>query len=78
VGKNGLDLINRLYFRVLSLPNRKYEVVVGGKYTEKTVARQLIIPSVTVESTQLSLSQLSEGTFKTIALIFYCFVETFS
>ena len=71
VGKNGLRLIDRLDFKVLSLPHSKVEVAVGGRLKKQRLFRKLIIPIVKIDGTQLSPSQLSEGTFKTIAIIFY-------
>ena len=37
--------------------------------------KQLIVPYVGVDKTELSFNQLSEGTFKTIALIFYIITD---
>ncbi len=75
VGKNGLRLVENITFRKLELPQSTYEVRVGGKVVRKRSQRNLIIPYFTVDDNRLSPNQLSEGTFKTIALLFYLVID---
>ena len=70
VGPNGLRLVDRIDFRELALPQSRYEVRVGGKVVREKSQRRLLIPYFQVDGNRLSPNQLSEGTFKTIALLF--------
>jgi energy-coupling factor transporter ATP-binding protein EcfA2 len=71
VGKNGVGLIDRIKYREVRAPARQYEVYAGGKFVRKEVAKYLIIPTFVVQGVQLSPNQLSEGTFKTLAILYY-------
>lgn len=71
VGCNGLHLFDKLDFKEVSLPESRYQVSSGGRVTKQKVSRNLIVPSVVLDGAKLSLGQLSEGTFKTMALLFY-------
>jgi hypothetical protein len=70
VGPNGLRVVDRIDFRELALPQSRYEVRVGGKVVREKSQRRLLIPYFQVDGNRLSPNQLSEGTFKTIALLF--------
>jgi hypothetical protein len=71
VGPDGLRLIDKVGFKDFALPATRLRVGTGGKVIRQKTSQRLIVPSVVVERTRLSPSQLSEGTFKTLALIFY-------
>jgi len=71
VGINGLRLIEDFYFSDHSIPSSSYKVITGGKIRQIENSKSIIIPSVKVDGLTLSPNQLSEGTFKTLALIFY-------
>lgn len=43
----------------------------GGKVVKKEKTNLLVVPSFKISGNSLSPSQLSEGTFKTLALLFY-------
>jgi len=75
VGPNGLRLVDQIYFRELELPQSRYEVRVGGKVVRERSQRRLLIPYFRVDGNRLSPNQLSEGTFKTIALLFYLVID---
>jgi len=75
VGPNGLKLVERIDFRDLELPQSRYEVRVGGKVVREKSQRRLLIPYFQVDGNRLSPNQLSEGTFKTIALLFYLVID---
>ncbi len=75
VGQNGLRLVDRIDFRELELPQSRYEVRAGGRVVREKSQRRLLIPSFQVDSNRLSPNQLSEGTFKTIALLFYLVID---
>jgi ABC-type branched-subunit amino acid transport system ATPase component len=71
VGPKGLQLIQRLHFPSYELPQRRLKVAPGGRVTRQTVRRKMVVPTLLFGRTRLSPSQLSEGTFKTLALVFY-------
>lgn len=75
VGPSGLKLVERIEFRDLELPQSRYEVRVGGKVVREKSQRRLLIPYFQVDGHRLSPNQLSEGTFKTIALLFYLVID---
>lgn len=71
VGKNGIALIDNLEFETLSIPSSTYKVQSGGQIRQINGERLLIVPIFTIDGRKLSPNQLSEGTFKTLALLFY-------
>lgn len=71
VGLNGLELIENIDFQTPKIPNSSYKVRAGGQVQKIISKKQLIIPSISIDGLNLSPNQLSEGTFKTLALIFY-------
>lgn len=75
VNKEGIGIIDHLTFGEYEMPSSIYEVKSGGKIRKVEKNRQLIIPSVTIDNIELSPNQLSEGTFKTLALIFYIITD---
>lgn len=75
IGPMGLKLVDRIYFKQLELPQSRYEVRVGGRVVREKIQRRLIIPYFSVDGHRLSPNQLSEGTFKTIALLFYLVID---
>lgn len=75
VGKDGIGLIDKITYKEVKAPSRKIEVYTGGRIVKREVTNLLIIPTITVKGTRLSPNQLSEGTFKTLAIIFYLVTE---
>lgn len=71
VGTNGLNLIDDIDFNVHEIPSSSYKVKTGGEIKKIDNLKQIIIPSILIDGLRLSPNQLSEGTFKTIALVFY-------
>lgn len=71
IGKNGVCLIDDLTFQEIETSSSVYKVSVGGKISTKHKKNNLVIPNFIIQKNSLSPSQLSEGTFKTLALIFY-------
>jgi hypothetical protein len=71
VGRQGLKLVDQIGFAEYNLPESQVKVSPGGSVTRKTSRRRLVVPGFVVGKRRLSPSQLSEGTFKTLALIFY-------
>jgi AAA15 family ATPase/GTPase len=75
VNKEGIGLIDDISFNEVNMPSSSYNVQSGGKITKIERNRQLIVPSFSVDGSQLSPNQLSEGTFKTLALLFYILTD---
>jgi len=75
VGKSGLNLIEGIRFSEVNVPSRVVEVKTGGKVIRRTRETIVVIPSFLVGQSKLSPNQLSEGTFKTIALLFYLITD---
>jgi len=75
IGKRGVRLVDGIDWKEFKLSSQVYEVQAGGKVLEKTRKRVMIIPTVKVGSSGLSFSQLSEGTLRTLAMLFYIITE---
>ena len=75
VGKRGLGLIDRIAFKSVKFLSHNYEVRSGGRLVNKRSERKLIVPTVHVGTSRLSFNQLSEGTFRTLALLFYVITD---
>ena len=71
VGQRGLKLIDDLTFRKIETSSIDYSVRVGGKLVRRRKNKILVIPQFKIGKQRLSPNQLSEGTFKTLALLFH-------
>jgi ABC-type uncharacterized transport system ATPase subunit len=71
VDKRGVGLIDEFSWRAVEFLSETHEVRSGGKVERMKKERILIIPTVKIGTSRLSFNQLSEGTFRTLALIFY-------
>ena len=71
VGFNGLRLIEDIEFQEHIIPSSSYKVRTGGEIQQIENTKSIIIPSIKIDGLTLSPNQLSEGTFKTLALAFY-------
>lgn len=71
VGKEGIGLIESMEFDEIKTSSSNFSVMTGGKVVRKEKTNLLVVPSFRIAGNKLSPSQLSEGTFKTLALIFY-------
>ena len=71
VGQNGIGLVESIDFNEIVTSSSNYSVMTGGKVLKKEKTNLLVVPSFKISGNSLSPSQLSEGTFKTLALIFY-------
>ncbi len=76
IGPSGIGLIDGLDFKEVQTSSLSYSVKVGGRVTEETTEKILVIPQFKIGSNKLSPNQLSEGTFKTITLLFYLMTES--
>jgi len=71
VGPGGIGLVEEIEFREIETSSSNYSVMTGANVVKKEKKNQLVVPSFRISGNNLSPSQLSEGTFKTLALIFY-------
>jgi predicted ATPase len=75
VNTDGIGLIDDLNFTVVDMPSSSYQVQSGGNIKKIERSRLLIVPNFTVDGIVLSPNQLSEGTLKTLALLFYVLTD---
>ncbi len=78
IGPDGIGLIDDLTFKEISTSSIDYTVRSGGKIKTKNIEKILVIPQFTIGQNELSPNQLSDGTFKTITLLFYLVTEASS
>jgi AAA15 family ATPase/GTPase len=71
VDKNGIGLVDKINFFEHEMPISSYIVKSGGKITHIERNKTIIIPTIKIDNFDLTPNQLSEGTFKTLALVFY-------
>jgi hypothetical protein len=71
VGRQGLNLVRSFHWRNIETSSSTIEVRTGGRISTSKRKRILVVPSVAMQRGRLSFNQLSEGTFRTLALIFY-------
>lgn len=76
IGPNGIGLVNSIEFKELPTSSIDYSVKSGGTVTKRTREKVLVVPQFRIGKNDLSPNQLSEGTFKTITLLFYLITET--
>jgi ABC-type lipoprotein export system ATPase subunit len=70
VGPPGIHLIDSIEFEEIKMSSSSYSVMTGGKVVSREKTNLLVVPRIGMGGNTLSPSQLSEGTFKTLALIF--------
>jgi len=71
VGKEGIGLVDSIRFDEIVVPANIVKVRTGGNIVRTVGKKFLIVPNFIVQKVRLSPNQLSEGTFKTLALVFY-------
>ncbi len=75
IGPDGVGLIDKIEFEEIKTSSIEYSVKSGGKVHRRKQEKVLVIPQFFVGRNVLSPSQLSEGTFKTITLLFYVMTQ---
>ncbi len=75
VNQNGVGLIDSFDFKTLDIPSSIAKVRSGGKINVINNQRKLIVPIFKIDGLELSPNQLSEGTFKTLALLYYILTD---
>jgi AAA15 family ATPase/GTPase len=76
VGPKGIGLVEEIDFNEITTSSLNYSVMTGGKVISSEKNNLLVVPSFQISKNKLSPSQLSEGTFKTLALIFYLVTDS--
>jgi len=76
VNEDGIGLIENIEFFDHRIPTVSYEVKSGGRIAQVDRIKYLVVPSFITDNLPLSPSQLSEGTFKTLALVFYILTDS--
>jgi predicted ATP-dependent endonuclease of OLD family len=71
INKNGIGLVDDIAFFEHSMLSSSYIVKSVSKINQIEKNKNIVIPSVTIDGIVLSPNQLSEGTLKTLALVFY-------
>jgi predicted ATP-dependent endonuclease of OLD family len=71
VGESGLKIIKKIDWQEKEFSTTAFEVRSASTVINKVVKRKIVIPIVSIGDSKLSFNQLSEGTFRTIALLFY-------
>jgi ABC-type lipoprotein export system ATPase subunit len=75
VGPEGIGLIEGLEFKEIETSTSNVSVLTGGRVRKSEKVNLLVVPGFHVSGDTLSPSQLSEGTFKTLALVFYLITD---
>lgn len=76
VGPEGIGLVDDISFEELQTSSVEYSVRSGGTVQRRRREKSLVVPQFRIGNNNLSPNQLSEGTFKTITLLFYLITET--
>jgi len=75
IGPKGLGLVDNIDFDEILTSSIEYSVRSGGGVIQRKREKSLVIPRFRIGKNDLSPNQLSEGTFKTITLLFYLITE---
>lgn len=75
IGPDGIGLVDKIVFTEITTSSIDYTVRSGGQVRKRQREKILVIPQFEIGGNVLSPSQLSEGTFKTITLLFYLMTE---
>jgi hypothetical protein len=75
IGKEGIGLVDRIEFKEILTSSIEYSVRSGGRVRKEKRQKVIVIPQFIIGRNSLSPSQLSEGTFKSITLLFYLMTE---
>lgn len=75
ISRNQLGLISKMTWKEVVLSSNTAEVRSGGKIHKVKKTKTLVIPKVQIGSAFITFNQLSEGTFKTLALVFYIMTD---
>ena len=75
VNSSGIGLLDDISFTEFPRPTNSYEVLSGGQVKTIEKKRKLIVPTFKIDQNKLSPNQLSEGTLRALALIYYILTD---
>ena len=75
IGPDSIGLVDDIKFDEIRLPSNIVEVRSGGKTVKKERTQVVVVPTFVIAGKTLSPNQLSEGTFKTLALLYYVLTD---
>lgn len=78
VSRQHLGLISRITWKAIELSSNTADVKSGGSIRKIRKTKTLVIPKIQLGASYITFNQLSEGTFKTLALVFYVMTDTSS
>ena len=78
VSRKQLGLVSRIVWKEIELSSNTAEVKSGGPIKKIRKTKTLVIPKIQISSSYITFNQLSEGTFKTLALVFYVMTDASS
>jgi hypothetical protein len=76
VSKKQLGLVSRIRWKEIELSSNTAEVKSSGTVKKIKKKKTLVIPKVQIGKSHITFNQLSEGTFKTLALVFYIITDS--
>lgn len=76
VSRRQLGLVSRITWKEIELSSNTAQIKSGGEVKKIKKTKTLVIPKVQIGNAHITFNQLSEGTFKTLALIFYIFTDS--
>lgn len=78
VGPEGIALVAAFRWKTYNLSSNEVKVRLGGKVVRRRSRRTLVIPMVRMRQSWVAFNQLSDGTFKTLALAFHLLANDWS
>jgi energy-coupling factor transporter ATP-binding protein EcfA2 len=76
VSRPHLGMISRITWKAIELSSNTADVKSGGTIKKIRKRKTLVIPKIQIGSSYITFNQLSEGTFKTLALVFYVMTDS--
>lgn len=75
ISRQHLGLVSRITWKAIVLSSNTADVKSGGTIKKIRKTKTLVIPKIQIGSGYITFNQLSEGTFKTLALVFYVMTD---
>ena len=75
ISRHHLGLVSRITWKAIVLSSNTADVKSGGNIKKIRKTKTLVIPKIQIGSSYITFNQLSEGTFKTLALVFYVMTD---
>ena len=75
VSRQQLGLISRITWKEIELSSNTAQIRNDGEIKKSRKTKTMVIPKVQIGNAYITFNQLSEGTFKTLALLFHIFTD---